>query len=415
MLRRKFLTIVPIAGVSGYMAPYVAIAANNKKANKKTGTREYWVTTLTKIADPVLVNLSQGKLKLAMPPQGKAKSRIPVSYLEAFGRLLAGMAPWLELGADNTAEGKLREKYIKLTHKAIKAAVGPASPDYMIFGKAGGKQPLVDAAFLAHGLLRGYTQLWEPLDASVKNDVLNALKISREIEPSNNNWVLFSAMVEAFILKAESTCNFEVIDYALKKLDEWYAGDGIYKDGPAYHFDYYNSFVMHPLLLDIAKVMLDKGKMPVVNYYKLLSRAIRYAAIQERLISPEGTFPVVGRSLAYRFGAFQLLAQISLVKELPKDVLPAQVREGLSAVISRMIEAPGTFDNNGWLQIGFCGHQPDIGEEYISAGSVYLCSTGLLALGLRPDDAFWTAPAADWTSKKAWAGTDLPNDHAISE
>jgi hypothetical protein len=414
MLRRKFLKIVPVAGVSGYLSPFAPAGHKNEPA-KNNATRTYWISVLTKIADPVLNNLSQHKLKLTMPPQGKSKSRIPVSYLEAFGRLLAGIAPWLELGKDASAEGKLREKYIKLIHLSLDAATNPSSPDYMIFGKAGGGQPLVDAAFMAHGLLRGYNQLWEPLDADVKTHVLSALKLSREIKPSNNNWVLFSAMVEAFILKAENDCNFEVINYAFEKMEEWYAGDGLYKDGPAFHFDYYNSYVIHPMLLDVAKVMVDKGKMPAANYAKLLKRATRYAAIQERLISPEGTFPVVGRSLVYRFGAFQLLSQITLMKQLPKEVLPAQVREGLSAVINRTINAPNTFDPQGWLQIGFYGHQPNISEEYISAGSVYLCSTGLLPLGLPADDAFWTDGPADWTSKKVWAGVDLPNDHAITD
>ena len=79
-----------------------------------------------------------------------------------------------------------------------------------------------------------------------------------------------------------------------------------------------------------------------------------------------------------------------------------------------MIEAPGTFDADGWLTIGFCGHQPSIGETYISTGSLYLCAVGLLPLGLPPSDPFWQAPAADWTSKKAWGGQDLPADHALT-
>jgi hypothetical protein len=75
--------------------------------------------------------------------------------------------------------------------------------------------------------------------------------------------------------------------------------------------------------------------------------------------------------------------------------------------------APGTFDGKGWLTIGFAGHQPAIGESYISTGSCYLCATGLLPLGLTPADPFWAGDAAPWTSKKIWIGQDLPADHAI--
>jgi hypothetical protein len=144
-----------------------------------------------------------------------------------------------------------------------------------------------------------------------------------------------------------------------------------------------------------------------------LERARRYAAIQERLIASDGSFPPFGRSIAYRFGAFHLLAQIALRRALPDGIAPAQVRAALSAVIRRSIEAPGTFDSDGWLRIGFCGHQPGIGEPYISTGSLYLCATGLLPLGLPASDEFWSAPPQPWTSAKAWTGQPFPIDHAL--
>ncbi|MEJ2419044.1 MAG: DUF2264 domain-containing protein, partial [Exilibacterium sp.] len=109
-------------------------------------------------------------------------------------------------------------------------------------------------------------------------------------------------------------------------------------------------------------------------------RFSRYAAIQERLISPEGTYPAIGRSIAYRMGAFQHLSQAALQHRLPEDIKPAQVRCALTAVMQRLMSAPGTFDAKGWLHIGLCGHQNTLGEHYISTGSLYLCSTALLPL-----------------------------------
>jgi hypothetical protein len=67
------------------------------------------------------------------------------------------------------------------------------------------------------------------------------------------------------------------------------------------------------------------------------------------------------------------------------------------------------------LTIGFAGHQPGIGETYISTGSLYLCTAGLLPLGLGERDEFWTDAASDWTSVRAWKGQDLGTDHAIKE
>ena len=36
-------------------------------------------------------------------------------------------------------------------------------------------------------------------------------------------------------------------------------------------------------------------------------RFIRYAEIQERMIAPDGSYPVLGRSVSYRSAAFQVL------------------------------------------------------------------------------------------------------------
>jgi hypothetical protein len=281
----------------------------------------------------------------------------------------------------------------------------------MNFTKGG--QPVVDAAFLAHGLLRAPRQLKDQLPAPVRQNLVQALQSTRIIKPGYNNWLLFSAMVEATLLELGESWDAMRVDYAVREHLNWYKGDGVYGDGPEFHFDYYNSFVIHPMLLDVVRVVSQKGGGYKQEYPLLVERAKRYADIQERLISPEGTFPVIGRSMAYRFGAFQLLAQMALTRQLPEQLPPAQVRSGLSAVIRRVMAAPGNFDKQGWLTIGFAGHQPGIGETYISTGSLYLCTTGLLPLGLPASDPFWSAPAADWTQKKIWSGQNIPADKAL--
>ncbi|SMD08950.1 DUF2264 domain-containing protein [Pedobacter nyackensis] len=404
--------------LSTLIVSIVFSALGQEKRQSKTeqyNGREYWVFVLVKIADPVLRNLSNGQLRAKMPVDNKEIKRKEVAHLEAFGRTLAGIAPWLELGPDQSTEGKLRTTYIDLTRKALANAVNPSSPDFLNFSSKHGQQPLVDAAFLAQGLLRGYTQLWEPLDQQTKTNMVNALKSSRSIKPGENNWLLFSAMIEAFLIKSGNEGNIEPIAYALNKHEKWYKGDGAYGDGADFHWDYYNSFVIQPMILDITKVLKENDNDQIITYDKALKRAQRYAAVQERMISPEGTFPPIGRSLVYRFGAFQVLSQVALLKELPKDVSPAQVRSALSMVIHRMIVAPNTFDSGGWLKVGLVGYQPNIGEYYITTGSLYLCTVGLLPLGLPANDPFWTSLAQDWTSRKVWKGIDLPADHAYKE
>ncbi len=388
----------------------MATAQTSSKNDAGLKEREYLVKTLIRIADPVLTSLSKNELKQQMPIEAKTADRADYAHLEAFGRLLAGMAPWLELGADNTDEGRLREKYILLARACLHIATDPASADFMNFKKGG--QPLVDAAFLAQALLRAPKQLWVPLNAQTKTNIIAALKSTRVITPGYSNWLLFSATIEAALLKFDGSCDMMRIDYALKQHQLWYKGDGAYGDGPNFHWDYYNSFVIQPMLLEVLKTLQDVNHNQKEAYEIALKRAQRYAAVQERLISPEGTYPPIGRSLAYRFGAFQLLSKVALLNVLPADIKPQQVRAALYTMIKKQTEAAGTFDSKGWLQIGLYGHQPGIGEGYISTGSLYLCAGAFLMLGLPPTDEFWQKADEDWTAKKIWKGGDVGTDHA---
>lgn len=391
--------------------PFFLQAQTGKTTSTGAIQREYLVQTLTRIADPVLTALSKNELKKKMPVEAKTNDRQNYTYLEAFGRLLAGMAPWLELGPDNTPEGKIRSKYIDLSLICIRNATDPAAADYMNFNQGG--QALVDAAFLSQALLRAPHQLWNRLDTITQKNVLKAIQSSRVITPGPSNWLFFSAMVEAALLQFEGNGDKLRIDYAVRQHLQWYKGDGVYGDGASFHWDYYNSFVIQPMFLEVLQTLINSGQQEAGVYDLELTRAKRYAAIQERLISPEATYPPIGRSLAYRFGAFQLLSKIALMHALPKEVTPQQVRCALYAVIKKQIEAPNTFDKNGWLQIGLYGHQPDVGETYISTGSLYLCSQAFLILGLPVTDALWQNEDADWTAKKVWKGEAVPIDHAI--
>ena len=408
MNRRELLQ-----SMAGVLAVPQMAAGVAQRTDAPQRERETWIALLRRMATPVLENLAAETLKARMPvEQAAGANRADVTHLEALGRLLAGLAPWLELGTDASDEGRERGAMADLARKAIDRAVDPASRDFLNFNRGG--QALVDAAFLAHGLLRARRTLVERLDARTARHLVAALESTRVITPGYNNWLLFSAMVEAGLSLLGARPDLMRVDYAVRQHDTWYKGDGAYGDGPAFHWDYYNSFVIQPMLLDVLDVFRDRVAAWKALAPRVEERARRYAAVQERLIAPDGTFPPIGRSLAYRCGAFQLLAQIALRGALPDNVSPAQVRGALTAVIRRTLEAPGTFDADGWLRIGFCGHQPAIGESYISTGSLYLCATAFLPLGLAAADPFWSAPAAPWTSQRAWSGQAFPIDRAMA-
>lgn len=398
----KPLALLPLVSLisAGIVSAQPVAAAND---------RAYTVEVMTRIARPVLVALANNQLKTSLPNEGWEKPRRSFVVLEAAGRTISGLAPWLELGPEETPEGKRHAEFIALARKGLVNVTDPASPDFGNFSQGG--QPLVDAAFLAYGLLLAPKQLWEPLSETERANVVGALKLTRTIKPPQNNWLLFSAMVEAALWQLTGEAEMAPIETAVNSHLKWYLGDGTYGDGPRFHWDYYNSYVIQPFLLQVLQVCKQKEHPLAAQLPAVERRAQRYAQIQERLISPEGTFPVVGRSSVYRFGAFHHLAYMSLTRRLPDSLEPAAVRSALTAVVRRMSEAPGTFTKEGWLTSGAVGRQHSMRDPYNNTGSFYICLTGLVALGLPANDPFWTAPGAAWTQKRLWAGEDMKNDH----
>ncbi len=379
-----------------------------------TNDRAYWLAMLRRVANPVLGNLAAGKLRERMPvecPTGNVADRRKVTHLEAIGRTLSGIAPWLELEDKAADELALSRRLADFARRGLTNATDSQSPDFINF-TAGG-QCLVDAAFLAHALLRAPRELWRALEKPAQQRLVAALKSTRDLKAGQSNWLLFPAMIETFLASVGEEWQAERIDTAIGAFERWYAGDGVYGDGAEFHWDYYNSYVIQPFLIDVLEHIGKVSNRWAGAYDEARRRARRYAAVQERLIAPDGSYPVLGRSITYRCGAFQLLGQMASRRELPEGVEPSQVRAAMTAVIRRTLEAPGTFDADGWLRVGLAGHQPALAEPYISTGSLYLCTLVFLPLGLSAGDPFWSAPATDWTSRKAWSGQDLPADHAL--
>jgi hypothetical protein len=296
-------------------------------------------------------------------------------------------------------------------------AVDPKSPDYLAWKGHG--QTLVDSAYFTNALMRAPKALWEPLDATTKSRIVAEIKALRRVDPPYTNWLLFAAMNEAWLLSIGEESDPMRMNGAIRKVNEWYAGDGWIKDGESFHFDYYNSFVMYPMLLEVLEV-LDRQHGPFWNgkpadlYAQAQKRIQRYCEHLERFISPQGTFPPIGRSLTYRTAAFQPLALLAWRKQLPPSLPEGQVRAALQAVHRAVWSEPSNFTRDGFLTIGFVGHQPELGDWYSNNGSMYIASESFLALGLPASDSYWTSPAQDWTQKKAFAGQRFPKDYPVA-
>jgi hypothetical protein len=421
--RRNFVQSLVAGSAAGAMlgATQVASAATGKPATagKPGDARAELAALAQKMSEPVLSNMAAGTLKknfaLEVSPTWDGRDK-GVAYLECFGRLIAGIAPWLALADDGTPEGRTRKRLHQLALQSYTNSVDPANPDYLLWKGPG--QTLVDSAYFTNALIRAPKALWEPLDAKTKQRIIAEIKALRRIEPPYINWMLFAAMNEAWLMSIGEEFDPLRMNVAIRKINEWYVGDGWIKDGDAFHFDYYNAFVMHPMLVEILDVLDDKkgafwnGK-PEELRAQAVKRMQRYSEHLERFISTDGSFPPIGRSLTYRTAAFQPLALLALRKQLPASLPEGQVRAALQAVHKAVWTAPGNF-KDGYLTIGFVGHQPELGDWYSNNGSMYIASASLLPLGLAPTDTYWTAPAQDWTQKKAFAGARFPKDYPVN-
>lgn len=394
----------------------VAPVSAKKKAKAPVSDRDYWAGLAWQMAQPVLEPMSKGELQKTMKVEvsptwdGRGKK---VAYMECFGRLMAGIAPWLALPDDGTPEAAKRKQLREWALRSYANAVDPASPDCLEWKKEG--QALVDAAYIAESFVRAYDALWTPLDATTKQRYMDCFRGLRRIDPPYTNWFLFSSEIESFLAKAGGDYDEFRINIAIRKTEEWYAGDGWYADGPFFTFDYYTSYVFHPMYLETLQNMIDCKKYSRIDYpqyhKRALARAQKHAIILERFISPEGTFPVVGRSMTYRMAAMQPLALMAWKQTLPKELTNGQTRAALTAVMHRMFDQQNNYNADGFLTIGFCGSQKDLADWYTNNGSLYMASLAFMPLGLPADAPFWTDAPEDWTQKKAWNGKPFPKDH----
>lgn len=378
-------------------------------------SRSRWLSWLHRIAGPVLQAAERGCLRRTLRPDHHPNvdpDRLTSSHLEAIGRLLLGIAPWLALEGGDTEEIALRNQLAAQVRVALTNGFDPTHEDWFSLDR--GEQPIVDAAFVAQALIHGRSALWDPLLPPVQQRIINGFASLRNRKPHFNNWLLFSGVVEAACHALGHDWDRMRVDYAIRQHEQWYLGDGVYGDGPQFHADWYNSYVIHPLLHTILSVVGDTDDAWAQTLPEVNRRLMRYAVVQERCIAPDGSFPPVGRSITYRAGAFHALAYAACFNLLPETLPPASVRAALSAAVARTLDHPGNWREDGFLTIGLSGTQPSLGEHYITTGSLYLCSAALLPLGLPPDHEFWQGAYTPWTSVRLFdLHADEQPDHAL--
>ena len=155
--------------------------------------------------------------------------------------------------------------------------------------------------------------------------------------------------------------------------------------------------------------MKDAKSYTRIHYPKYYDRALKrtrkYAIVLERLISPEGTFPVFGRSIPYRMATMQPLALMAWYDKLPAGLTPGQVRAALTAVMHNMFDGKENFNEKDFLTIGFVGRQPNVADWYTNNGSLYMTSLAFMPLGLPTTHPFGQTPHKTGRARRRGAGS----------
>ncbi|OVE78110.1 hypothetical protein BVX99_00660, partial [bacterium F16] len=276
--------------------------------------RSHWIDYLEKLSRPILEPLAKGCFKERFPKTRHQNTNRPIEtiYLEAVARLLNGIGPWLELDGLVGHEAQLQKEFRELAIAGLANGLNPEHPDWFHIDKH--RHSLVETAILTDAFFRAPKQLWAAQSIASQKQAIEAFKLLRDRCSHFNNWLIFSAMPEAFLCSLGESYDPMRIDYALQQHEQWYTGDGFYTDGPRFHNDFYNSIVIIPMMRDILELVV-----PTLPHYrglleKVKRRQRRMASHQERMISQDGSWPVTGRSITYRCGVFQSLAYSALLQ-----------------------------------------------------------------------------------------------------
>ena len=334
--------------------------------------------------------------------------------LEAFARIVYSLGSWVFAKHVDTTEYEdtVKLKLSKLMVSAFEVLFTPGNRNTAIPCD----QDIIDYGYLNLAIVDMLNSpyvgcgLLERVSTGARTRFDNYKNWLKDFCPLANNWMLMAVIPEIYSLETKYPYDAMRIWSAVNLTLSNYKGDGIYGDGRDLHLNYYNSLVIHPVLDFIEDYESELTAIPNLGtaLEPQRARSDRYAAVLERQFSPEGTFPVIGRSACYRLGIFHHLARGVSVGNT--RCRPGALRNALQTCLNRL--EPNMFRPDGYLKMGFNNEVENtrLAEPYISTSSLYATGFFLLPLAMSPTHPFWTESDLPWTQKRIWEGEDYSYD-----
>ena len=355
-------------------------------------TRAHWEYILARMTyGYAKIAERSGSLARVLYPDDRRGLPDSVDAIESFARIASAWGAWLRNPA-NPAVIKFQDHEINLEtllRQALLDGTDPLNP-HTYWGDIGHMdQRIVESADIAVAIWMSRERVFNRMTAGEQAQIMNWLAQVDGKGTYTDNWILFTAMVQAVRLQLGFPSPESDLDNRLMQISEFYRGDGWYVDGPTNEFELYNAWMFgwHYLLW----TWIDGDRRPD-HRQVVLQRGRSFINAFLHFFGANGSYPAWGRSVVYRFAALAPFAVGHFLKIAPDD--PGLLRRVSSGCIRYFYEH-GIFDpEDHFVRQGYHGDFPPAGEAYISPGSPYWCCHGLFALTFDPDDPFWTATEA---------------------
>ena len=302
------------------------------------------------------------------------------SYVEGFARVIWGLGPFIAGGGTSD----LLDTYIK----GIENGTDPESEEY--WGELRDvDQKLVEMASLAVFLLLAPKFAWEPLSDKAKVNFAKYLYHINHVVIPRTNWLFFRILVNVALKKTGNQYDDDKLSEDLEGVDEYYFGNGFYRDGVRGQVDYYNPFAIHFYSLIYAKFMkAEDGE----RCERFIERSSKFAKQFICWFDDNGGAVPFGRSMTYRFAMSAFFGALAFcdVEALPWGTIKAVVLKNMRWWLAKPI-----FARDGILTVGYGYPNLVMSEEYNSPTSPYWAFKWFLILAVDEKHPFWQAEESD--------------------
>lgn len=192
-------------------------------------TREDLVSALEQLTEPLRPLYSRGGARLAIGGTGASYSAA-TAEMEGFSRVLWGLVPLLMGGGENGLWDTVLD--------GIRHGTDPAHEEY--WGEVQDyDQRLVEMAVFGFALAAIPGQIWSPLTQKEQEQLYSWLNQINSHPCYDCNWLFFNVLVNVGFRRIGRPYDAEQLENNLKRMDDFYLGDGWYSDGINGHSDYY--------------------------------------------------------------------------------------------------------------------------------------------------------------------------------